>query len=210
MNVLLSRIHFPVTTLGYGRRIGIWTQGCHIRCPGCVSRDTWDPEGGFSTSITDLFQNCHKWFDSADGVTLSGGEPFEQPEALLELLSLIRSSHPGDILVFSGFEREALLSQPVVTHGLVDVLVSGPYRSEAGQTLTLRGSDNQRIDLLTPLARERYPADIDRRLWESPRRMDFFPTDNTLFMAGIPEPGWGENFRTALAARGFACRTSEQ
>jgi len=210
MNVLLSRIHFPVTTLGYGRRIGIWTQGCHIRCPGCVSRDTWNPEDGYTASLPDLLLQCRRWFDSADGVTISGGEPFEQPEALFELLTMIRSAHSGDILVFSGFERDFLLPHPVITDGLVDVLVSGPYRSEIGQTLTLRGSDNQRIDLLTPLARERYPIDIDSRLWESPRRMDFFPTDTTLFMAGIPEPDWGESFRTALAARGFACRTSEQ
>ena len=36
----LSRMHFPVTTLGPGNRIGIWVQGCTIRCPGCVSADT--------------------------------------------------------------------------------------------------------------------------------------------------------------------------
>ena len=39
--ISLSRLHFPVTTLGPGRRIGIWFQGCSIRCPGCISADTW-------------------------------------------------------------------------------------------------------------------------------------------------------------------------
>lgn len=44
MNLALSRMHFPVTTLGPGDRIGIWFQGCSIRCTGCISKDTWDPE----------------------------------------------------------------------------------------------------------------------------------------------------------------------
>lgn len=41
MMLYLSRIHFPVTTLGPGNRIGIWFQGCSIQCQGCVSVDTW-------------------------------------------------------------------------------------------------------------------------------------------------------------------------
>jgi anaerobic ribonucleoside-triphosphate reductase activating protein len=41
----LNRVHFPVTALGPGRRIGIWLQGCLIRCPGCMSLDTWAPAG---------------------------------------------------------------------------------------------------------------------------------------------------------------------
>ena len=49
MMLYLSRIHFPVTTLGPGRRIGIWFQGCSIRCKGCVSADTWGTgKGGVS------------------------------------------------------------------------------------------------------------------------------------------------------------------
>ena len=39
----VSRLHFPVTTLGPGRRAAIWLQGCSIHCRGCVSRDTWAP-----------------------------------------------------------------------------------------------------------------------------------------------------------------------
>lgn len=42
MRMILSRLHFPVTTLGPGRRIGVWFQGCSIRCAGCISRDTWE------------------------------------------------------------------------------------------------------------------------------------------------------------------------
>lgn len=210
MNMQLSRIHFPVTTLGYGKRLCIWTQGCHLRCPGCINRDTWHPDMGFVMTVPELFRACSRCFAHADGFTITGGEPFEQPEALVELLTLLRASHGGDILVFSGFERDRLLDHPVVAAGLVDVLISGPYLGSSGQTLTLRGSDNQRIDLLTSLARARYPEDIDQRPWAKPRRLDLFPAGDGLFMAGIPEPGWGHDFQNALTNHGFTCRTSDQ
>jgi len=160
--------------------------------------------------VSEVIAACSRFLDRCDGFTVTGGEPFEQPEALAELLAGLRSMHAADILVFSGKEREDLLGHPVVVSHLIDVLVSGPYRPEAGQTLTLRGSDNQIVDLLTPLARQRYPDDINEKPWESPRHLDFFPTETTLFMAGIPEVGWGEEFRLALAERGIECRTSEQ
>ncbi|HAU1321526.1 TPA: radical SAM protein, partial [Legionella pneumophila] len=46
MMIYISRVHFPVTTLGPGHRIGIWFQGCSIRCPGCISTDTWNINKG--------------------------------------------------------------------------------------------------------------------------------------------------------------------
>ena len=46
--------HFPVTALGPGPRLGLWVQGCHLACPGCMSRDTWDPYGGDAAAIDDL------------------------------------------------------------------------------------------------------------------------------------------------------------
>ena len=59
--IALSRIHFPVTTLGPGRRIGIWFQGCSIRCPGCISMDTW-AQGRGNTTIEEVVE-CHRAVD---------------------------------------------------------------------------------------------------------------------------------------------------
>ena len=84
-SIALSRIHFPVTTLGPGRRIGIWFQGCSIRCPGCISMDTWAPGRGITT-IDEVVSAIAQWIPTADGITISGGEPFDQPVALIELL----------------------------------------------------------------------------------------------------------------------------
>ena len=89
-SIALSRIHFPVTTLGPGRRIGIWFQGCSIRCPGCISMDTWAPGRGITT-IDEVVNAVAQWLPVADGITISGGEPFDQPIALLDLLGRLRS-----------------------------------------------------------------------------------------------------------------------
>ena len=74
MRLQLSRLHFPVTTLGVGRRIGVWFQGCSIRCPGCVSLDTWDPAHG-TTTVEDVVTAIGPWLEAADGLTVSGGTP---------------------------------------------------------------------------------------------------------------------------------------
>ena len=83
----LSRIHFPVTMLGPGMRIGIWFQGCSIRCSGCISLDTWASERGI-TSVEAVFQTMQPFLPHADGLTVSGGEPFDQPLALVRFLLL--------------------------------------------------------------------------------------------------------------------------
>ena len=100
--IALSRIHFPVTALGPGRRIGIWFQGCSIRCPGCISMDTW-AQGRGSTTVDKVADAISQWSTTADGITISGGEPFDQPDALFELLARIRSQTEADILVFTGY-----------------------------------------------------------------------------------------------------------
>jgi anaerobic ribonucleoside-triphosphate reductase activating protein len=79
-SIALSRLHFPVTTLGPGRRIGIWLQGCSIRCPGCISADTWAAAQGQTTTEA-VVDAIILWLPDAEGITVSGGEPFDQPEA---------------------------------------------------------------------------------------------------------------------------------
>jgi anaerobic ribonucleoside-triphosphate reductase activating protein len=58
MNIALNKAHFPVTVLGPGRRIGLWLQGCSIRCAGCVSRDTWEAGAGHAMPIERLLDWC--------------------------------------------------------------------------------------------------------------------------------------------------------
>lgn len=144
MNISLSRVHFPVTTLGPGRRLGIWFQGCSIRCDGCISADTWGP-GKRPLALAQLLDDIQPWLAEAEGITLSGGEPFDQPDALLALLGALRQRTRVDILVYSGHPLETL--QPLLqrAEGLLDALICDPFEQQQAQTRVLRGSDNQRL-----------------------------------------------------------------
>lgn len=185
MALALSRVHFPVTTLGPGRRVGIWFQGCSIRCPGCISADTWGA-GRHATAIEQLMQQIEPWLAEADGITISGGEPFDQPEALLALLQALKRRTTLDIFVFSGHPAARLTPWLARCDGLIDALMSEPFESHSPQTLALRGSDNQRLHLLTELGRQRFAA-YDRPLSSADHALDvMFDDDGTIWLAGIP------------------------
>ena len=87
--IAISRVHFPITTLGPGKRLGIWMQGCSIHCPGCISADTWAVGKGV-IELEHLLTSIESWLPNADGVTISGGEPFDQFQPLLALLQSLR------------------------------------------------------------------------------------------------------------------------
>jgi anaerobic ribonucleoside-triphosphate reductase activating protein len=208
MTLDLSRLHFPVTTLGPGRRVGVWFQGCSIRCPGCVSLDTWVPGRG-ATTVDEVFATIRSWLIEADGVTVSGGEPFDQPMALLALLRRIRRATDADVLVFSGYSIERLTPALDRMTGLIDALVTDPYDARAPQTLVLRGSDNQRLHLLTPRGRARF-SQYDRRLEPTDNVLDvMFDDDGTAWLAGIPRRNDMRRLESVLAAAGHESKTSQ-
>lgn len=208
MKVSLSRLHFPVTTLGVGSRIGIWFQGCSIKCPGCVSKDTWETERG-GTRTESVFAALSPWLKDADGVTISGGEPFDQTDALRALLESLRAATRKDILVYSGYAWERI--QPTISAwgGLIDVVISEPFDSKAGQTLLWRGSDNQRMHLLTPLGESIYREMVNAKRSTAPRALDIFIQDGEVWMAGIPNPGDLKAIQSKLAQAGYFSKTSE-
>lgn len=208
MKLLLSRVHFPVTTLGPGRRIGIWFQGCSIRCRGCVSVDTWSFESG-ETSVAAVVDALSPWALEANGVTISGGEPFDQPEALAELLEAVRMRVHGDVLVFTGYPYDRVAPWLTLHPELVDALVTDPYDPDVPQTLALRGSDNQRLHLLTALGRERLSG-CARPLQPTDHALDVHVTeDGEVWLAGIPRRGDLARLTRILASVGHEVRTSE-
>src|SRR5260370_30553154 len=117
-SIALSRIHFPVTTLGPGRRIGIWFQGCSIRCPGCISMDTWAQDRGITT-IDEVINAIAQWIPAADGITISGGEPFDQPVALIELLNKLRLLSAADVLAFTSYHPSRATAIVDASPGLI-------------------------------------------------------------------------------------------
>lgn len=161
------------------------------------------------TTVDAVVRAAGPWLEEADGITVSGGEPFDQPEALLALLGLLRARTPADVLVYTGHPVEAITPWLAAAEGLIDALISDPYLDHAPQTLPLRGSDNQRLHLLTELGRQRFAA--CEQPWSVPeRRFDvMFDPDGQVFLAGIPPRGDLARLRTALAAAGHAAWTSQ-
>lgn len=204
--IAISRVHFPVTTLGPGRRIGIWMQGCSIRCPGCISADTWATGRGI-VSLASLIDHLAPWFADSDGVTVSGGEPFEQAAALRALLAAVRERTSADILVYSGHAFETIRPEIAGMSGLIDAIITDPYLIDAPQTLVLRGSDNQRLHILTALGEARFADFINLR--QSERALDvMFDDDGSAWFAGIPRREEWEGMQRHLRTAGVRFATS--
>jgi anaerobic ribonucleoside-triphosphate reductase activating protein len=208
LRLALSRLHFPITTLGPGRRIGIWTQGCSIHCEGCMSRDTWKFTRS-SETIRDVMERILPWLGSADGVTISGGEPFDQAEGLLAFLRMLRTRFDGDVLVYSGYSFEALRARYTAALDYIDVLISEPFVAARATALPLRGSDNQRFRFLTSLGRSRFEAIANSRALMSAPALDAIITAEGEFsLVGIPRPGDLQRLDEILRDAGVRIATS--
>ncbi len=209
MKLQLNKAHYPVTALGPGRRIGIWTQGCSIHCPGCVSLDTWKPDRTRSIEIDELLAWCRRVSDgSPEGVTISGGEPFDQPQPLKRLLDglhLWRKSlvQPFDILCYSGYRLEKLRKEHARLLDRIDALICDPYVDTLPTERPWRGSDNQRLVPLTELGRERYGAYTESAHGE-PKRFQVVADGKRIWFVGIPHRGDLARIEAACAERGVS------
>jgi anaerobic ribonucleoside-triphosphate reductase activating protein len=86
---------------GPGLRAVVWFQGCTLGCPGCFNLATHDSQAGRHADTESLAAEILALGTRIEGISISGGEPFQQPEALLDLLSRLTNSHLSR-LVFSG------------------------------------------------------------------------------------------------------------
>jgi anaerobic ribonucleoside-triphosphate reductase activating protein len=197
----LSRLHYPVTALGYGVRAGIWVQGCTLGCGGCLARDTWTRMPERAVPVTEPLAWLADLPEDVDGVTISGGEPLQQPAALAALLTGIADWRAGreiDVLLYTGYAASTVRRRSdLLAH--CDTVVAGRYLAAHNTgTTPLRGSANQRIIPLTALG--------ERRYWKGaalqPGRLQAAFIDGRLWMVGIPGPGDLDRLALALAARG--------
>jgi anaerobic ribonucleoside-triphosphate reductase activating protein len=145
------------------------------------------------------------WLRQADGLTVSGGEPFDQPAALEALLRQLRPRLAGDVLLFSGYPYERLLPDLDRLSSLIDAIVTDPFDARSQQTLSLRGSDNQRLYRLTALGRSRYADEALR----TPRLDVMVDDDGTVWLAGIPRRHDLKRLKALLGAAGLECSTTE-
>ncbi len=148
----IDRILAPIETLGPGKRLVIWTKGCSKHCKGCANPELWDTYNAKEYAVKDIvkiIENLYKEI-GFDGITISGGDPLEQPAELLQLVEGIQTI-TQDIMVYTGYTLEEIENRwnKADVERLkrnVSVLIDGPYVEEYNYSdIVLKGSANQNI-----------------------------------------------------------------
>lgn len=178
----VAQILFPVQTLGNGRRLGVWVRGCSRRCPGCASPE-FQLRAGPGIPVRQLLERMPD-FPQCTGLTVSGGEPFDQPEGVLELVRWFRQRYSDDILLYTGYTLQQLQDrrQPQTEELLraAAAIVDGPYLEQEDDGRGLRGSANQRLYVFRHP--ERYAGFL-----QAERKQQAFSTGGRIVMVGIPD-----------------------
>ena len=152
MNLRLHAVEPRSRANGPGARFVVWMQGCTLGCPGCFNPTTHDAGGGREVALAEVVaqlaaaQRAH----AIEGLSLSGGEPLQQPAAAAALLDAARALGLST-LAFSGYAIDEIRALPGGADVLarLDVLIDGRYVAGERLATGLRGSANQRIQLLT-------------------------------------------------------------
>ncbi|MDE3075270.1 MAG: radical SAM protein [Chloroflexota bacterium] len=146
----IARVYHGSVVDGPGRRSVVQFQGCPIRCAGCYVPETHSLTGGMSVPIDSVvYDLLSANAEPRDGITVLGGEPFAQVNALLDVLNAVKAKGVHTT-VYSGYTLEALASpkRPEVRAALelIDLLIDGPYvEALADGAGEWRGSRNQRL-----------------------------------------------------------------
>ncbi len=152
MNINIHSILKHSTANGPGNRYVIWVQGCQLRCEGCWNPETWTTQVRQLKTVEEVFQDIQDTHRQhpLEGVTITGGEPFDQLEPLITLAEKIQRAG-FNLLIFTGYVLENLVTpQQKRFLNQIDWLIDGPFISEQRtEELLLRGSNNQRLHYLT-------------------------------------------------------------
>ncbi len=141
MNWRLSKIQYPIYNLGPGKRIGIWVQGCNLACEGCINQMLWSKRKGKYLPVYEVFNIIKNLEEDYDGITISGGEPFQQYEQLIAFIYLIKTQTKLNIQCYTGYELNELstLYQDGLYLKFIDYLVDGRYVQSQHENENIKG-----------------------------------------------------------------------
>ena len=155
---------------GPGIRAVVFVQGCNNACPHCHNPDSWDITGGKKHTVREIIQMIKsarlpksqagalshaapqarkRATRKIQGVTFSGGEPFLQAAALVQVAEAVKRLGL-DLTTYTGYVYEDLVQREnadiQALLSLSDYLIDGPYiHSQRNIGLKFRGSANQRL-----------------------------------------------------------------
>ena len=193
-HIHLFRLYHDSTVDGFGRRSVVQMAGCSIRCVGCYVPETHERANGKLISIDEIIREIDEHRTRHDGVTVLGGEPFDQTEGLETLVEKLKAEN-HHVTVYSGYTLENLLAREDKSVNRIlakiDLLIDGAFdRNLTRSAAEYRGSSNQRL-ILHPITRVKMmndksklaTSDKEERGRES--EVDFIQT-----LADCPDEGW--------------------
>lgn len=149
----VNRILDVTKAEGPHERLCIWAQGCSRHCEGCFAVDTWDKNGGYEVTADEIYRRIDKVADRIEGITLLGGEPFEQAQELSAVAEYAHSIGLGVITFTGGTYEELKESEDKGVQALLgstDLLIDGEFELDKREfTRPLVGSSGQRFIFLT-------------------------------------------------------------
>lgn len=135
---------------GKGLRKVFFSQGCSHHCEGCFNQHTWEFVGGRMFDMDELVQKV-KDEPFLDGVTFSGGDPFQQADKFAYLAKKLHEANIN-IWAYTGYTFEELMklaqTNPHIKQMInnVDVVVDGRFmKDKMSENLKYCGSSNQRV-----------------------------------------------------------------
>lgn len=150
---MLINIHSIIQKSGVngpGERFVIWTQGCRKMCKGCYNPETWSHYRNDLISVDVLINMVRE--SGCSGVTITGGDPFEQSKELLYLLMGLGELDLVDgVIVFSGYTIDEIRANEIMSKCLdyLDVLIDGRYVESERIYNGLAGSSNQNFHIFS-------------------------------------------------------------
>ena len=179
----LHRIYYPTLALGPGKRIGIWTRGCSLNCKNCMSVELQTTAAKFEIPLEHIIDSLEFIFSHnlVNGVTISGGEPFEQYEEIIKLLSYLNTK-TQDILIYTGYTPEELKSKfdYNTIKNLSGALIAGKYIEEKNDGSALIGSSNQVLIFNRESLKNKY-----KKILTDKRTIQLVNTSKSIFSIGI-------------------------
>ena len=189
---------------GPGRRTAVWVQGCTIRCPGCFNPHLWANGGPNTNTARFADETLHQAVTAGDqGLTLLGGEPFEQAAAMARVAGRFRAAGLS-VMTFTGYTLPRLTrwakqrGDIAALLAATDLLADGPYIAERPERRRpWIGSTNQGLHDLTG----RY-SELLTSVTALPDRIEVrVETDGTIAVNGWADTDTLDTFLSGLGRR---------
>ncbi len=134
---------------GPGSHFTFWVQGCTLKCPGCFNPHTHDLKEGYFRTVSSLVREIATYWNEGTirGVTLTGGEPLQQMEAILHLLTEIKKIGNVGTILLTGYTSKELKAMPDFDKLIraTDVFITGRYLTRLNLQEEIRGSSNKEL-----------------------------------------------------------------